>query len=68
MSREMLVVLDKGADPGTVERALAGAGLWCRRLQPRGGEGPTQLWVLPYSQEVSPEVLLAIDGVAGIAD
>ncbi len=64
----MLVVLSEGADPRTVERALAGAGLWCRRLQTRGAKGPAQLWVLPHSQEVSLEILLAIDGVAAIAD
>ncbi len=64
----MLVVLRKEADPGAVERALAGAGLWCRRLQARAGDTPTQLWVLPFSQEVSAEALLAIDGVAAIAD
>lgn len=64
----MLVVLHRTADPGAVERALAGAGLWCRRLEPRGGDTPPQLWVLPHSQGVSAQALLAIEGVAAIAD
>ena len=60
----MIVTLTPGADAGAVQRALAGHGLWVRRMQ---AEEQVQFYVEPGSARVDAAALRSIEGVAAVA-
>lgn len=62
----MIITLTNGADAGRVRDALADLGLWTREFSTtRGG---TQFYVLAHSRAVDRSAVLAIEGVAELAE
>ncbi|NIP78196.1 MAG: 3-deoxy-7-phosphoheptulonate synthase [Gemmatimonadetes bacterium] len=61
----MIVTLTAEAEPAAVRRALAGRGLWVRRLE---AGGRVQFYVEPGSARVDAESLRGIAGVAAVAE
>lgn len=62
----MIITLTNGADAGRVRDALADLGLWTREFSTtRGGK---QFYVLAHSRAVDRSAVLAIEGVAELAE
>ena len=68
----MIITLTSGTDTGRVREALADLGLWIREFSTnRSGKGTTpttQFYVLPHSRAVDRSEVLAIEGVADLAE
>ena len=60
----MLITLNPQANVSHIEGQLKGLGLWTQRVQ--GPEGPPALLVDPSSQQVAPDCITAITGVAQV--
>jgi len=62
----MIITLSNGAEPGRVRGELAELGLWTREFS--GERGTTQLFVRAHSRAVDRAAVLAIEGVADLAE
>lgn len=63
----MVILLLDDADERAVTAALQGLGLWTHALAPDPG-GPRMLAVEPHSADVAADILLAVPGVAHVAE